>query len=480
MDNLNLDTKITGDNLAKSSAQTVPQNPTQNQTFVDSVNAGLTGDYLNTLQNGGNGLDSLSTLKSNQATAENNLSSTDSEIQNLMKELGYQNTDRTALEGQYGIADKTSEVNDLKTQYATAKANFDTIAKQVAGQAIPSIFAGGQLALQQSIAATQLGGIAAQIQVAQGNLKTAQDTVDRTINNKYNAIKDNLEAQLKYYTNNYTKFSDAQQKVADREIKILEAKKSDADNKYEEEKNAIDDIVSSINSGKITPTSGYNAINQLMNGKITTAQAYGALHTATAVSGSGVYTPGQNPAVDSWVKNIQNGTAKISNVPAALKNAVSLALSQTTAQTAQNSGVLDALNTINQMFANPKLGNITGPIGQYTGGLFGEAATAKNQYNFVKSFLSLENRQKLKGQGAVSDFEGKMLAEASTALGRNLNETEFRKQLATVKGVLTTASGGEANVVITDKKTGQKKAGLADRQTINDAIADDYIVEYSE
>jgi len=45
--------------------------------------------------------------------------------------------------------------------------------------------------------------------------------------------------------------------------------------------------------------------------------------------GSGTYTPGENPTVDSWVERIANGTAKITEIPASqasLRNAVSIGL----------------------------------------------------------------------------------------------------------------------------------------------------------
>ncbi len=41
---------------------------------------------------------------------------------------------------------------------------------------------------------------------------------------------------------------------------------------------------------------------------------------------TGNYSPGENPVVDSWVQNIANGSATIANVPAAYKNAVSVAM----------------------------------------------------------------------------------------------------------------------------------------------------------
>jgi hypothetical protein len=129
---------------------------------------------------------------------------------------------------------------------------------------------------------------------------------------------------------------------------------------------------------------------------------------------------------------------------------------------------------------NPKLGNIAGAINQFTGGFFGQAATAKNQFNQLKGQLSLEKRSLLKGSGAISDFESKMLEQAASSLGRNLNDSEFRKQLLQIKGVFQTATGGQAMVTVTDPVTKQSKTGLANSADINQAIASGYTIKYAE
>lgn len=62
---------------------------------------------------------------------------------------------------------------------------------------------------------------------------------------------------------------------------------------------------------------------------------------------------------------------------------------------------------------------------------------AVNQFNQLKWVLSLWEREKLKGTGAISDFEMKMLAESASALGRNLSEEDFKKELEKIRDVLS-------------------------------------------
>jgi hypothetical protein len=60
----------------------------------------------------------------------------------------------------------------------------------------------------------------------------------------------------------------------------------------------------------------------------------------------------------------------------------------------------------------------------------------------LKSLLSLENRSKMKGQGAVSDFEGRMLEAAATSLNPAAGEAAFKKELQRIMDA--TKSGGSS------------------------------------
>ncbi|MCP3681685.1 MAG: hypothetical protein GY861_03250 [bacterium] len=77
-------------------------------------------------------------------------------------------------------------------------------------------------------------------------------------------------------------------------------------------------------------------------------------------------------------------------------------------------------------------------------GFFGRgtrAQTAVALYDQLKGLLSLENREKLKGSGAISDFEARTLEQAAAALTREMSDTEFRKQLTKVKNTLSKKAG---------------------------------------
>jgi hypothetical protein len=87
---------------------------------------------------------------------------------------------------------------------------------------------------------------------------------------------------------------------------------------------------------------------------------------------------------------------------------------------------------------DPALGSITGAVeGRRDTFLQGANVDALRRYNQLVNMLSLEGRAKLKGQGAVSDFEGRMLASAMSALDRAAGPEAVKKHLQAIVSVFT-------------------------------------------
>ncbi len=121
----------------------------------------------------------------------------------------------------------------------------------------------------------------------------------------------------------------------------------------------------------------------------------------------------------------------------------------------------------------------------------GNISYTANQAKQLSGFLALDNRTKLKGSGAVSDFEAKTLAQAASSLGiadgsgwfdvggrSNLDSLSFKRELKKVAGVMLTATGQATTVRVTDPNTGQSSLISANREGIDNAIADGLTVEY--
>lgn len=100
----------------------------------------------------------------------------------------------------------------------------------------------------------------------------------------------------------------------------------------------------------------------------------------------------------------------------------------------------DTISVIDDLLSDSHLNAITG-IGQNPFNALGLTNQATiNKYNQLKGMLALQNRSQLKGSGAISDFEFKVLGEASSALSRNLSNAEFKKELQNLRDKL---AGGE-------------------------------------
>lgn len=152
-----------------------------------------------------------------------------------------------------------------------------------------------------------------------------------------------------------------------------------------------------------------------------------------------------------------------------------------TATTAKNAtDAASGINLINSLLGNTALSDITGTIEQFRPTLLlgAKGNLAKNQYDQVKGMLSLENRSKLKGQGAVSDFEGRVLESAASSLGRNLSNSDFIKQLKQIRGSIATSHGLTADVLITDPVSKQSQVVNSDSARIAKAVQDGLIIEY--
>lgn len=151
---------------------------------------------------------------------------------------------------------------------------------------------------------------------------------------------------------------------------------------------------------------------------------------------------GTSVEAQSWASLISSGRATLANVPSALRSAVSVALAGTPMQSIVRPTQIDAL------LNNPKFDKAFGPIDQYAP-KFGEAALARNQVNQILAQLKLDGRKILKGQGAVSDWEGKTVGEAASTISMNLNEDIARRLLTDLRNTIqkvdeSQAAGGGA------------------------------------
>jgi len=170
-------------------------------------------------------------------------------------------------------------------------------------------------------------------------------------------------------------------------------------------------------------------------------------------TGTGAYVKGADPTVDSWAERIANGNAKITDIPtsqAALRNKVVTALqsqgNSTNGKPVTTEIGKQALKTAKSLLEKFEAGKGTSVVGasrNFGGALWGmlsgtDAANFNNDFDTLKSQLSLDAAKYLKGSGAISDAERAMLAQAVTKLSKTQSEEEFK---ATLDDIITRLEG---------------------------------------
>lgn len=155
---------------------------------------------------------------------------------------------------------------------------------------------------------------------------------------------------------------------------------------------------------------------------------------------------------------VRNGTLTIAQVPAANRARVASELASSGLPSDAETSLNTTLEAVNSLLDDPKVSSISGYVQGKLGlaNLDPTAQEAINKYNQLTSLLSLANRQQLKGQGAISDFEFKVLQDASSALGRNLSDAQFKSQLEKIRDVF---QGKYRNISATSSADLQPQSG---------------------
>lgn len=361
---------------------------------------------------------------------------------------------RPAEEANAGIADKTQALNDITNQINQKSLSYRRQAEAVDSN--PNITKDQAAVIKSDIekqSAKELADLAIIQTAATNNLTTAQNIVDRKIQLQLEPLQTQLEYQKFIYGENKDLFTKAEQRQYENMITQSTRNYNDTKEKLKTLEDTQLKLISSAAS-QGAPASVLQAIKS-------------AQTPEEATMAAGQYATDQ---VERGLKLAQ--TAQIYQNIAESKAKIS----PTTGQNINKD--LGVINDINNILNNKAFDSTFGLNSTIRRNIPGTDAYALNsQINNVLNQLALAARGQLKGQGAVSDFEGKMLRDAQTALKLNLSPDQARKELAKVRGAITTSSGLEAPVKITTKD-GVSKFLMSDQAGINKAISDGLTVEY--
>lgn len=383
----------------------------------------------------------------------------------------------STLQTQNDITGKQQNVNDLQAQLnsITAQSQADQLSTIGKGTGIPQAIIGGQQAQIAREAAIRALPVTAALNAAQGRLQSAESN----INTLMGLIQKDSEAKYKYQSDQIDiamKFADADQKAALEARKAqLELAKTDADSFNKAAQSYVDAAIKAgdyATAGKLATATSYEQLQQLATGIQSTpkldAGIVGEYQFAVQKGYKGSFTDYQN----------EDANRKKAIAAAGVAQPIPTAQDITNPQTVKD---LSTINQINNVLADPNFADafgINGKVAQFIPGSPAQKVIADVQQ--IRDILSLAARGQLKGQGQISDFEGRMLANSQTALNSNLNSADAKQALVNVRGAITTSSGGSVLVAITDPKTGETKIGSAKSADITKAISDGYRVTYQQ
>lgn len=395
-------------------------------------------------------------------------------MQKMLKQLGLS---IDALGGKAAATQKLQEEQQLaeKTMQATQDYNAYNKAKLEQAQTIErmktenpnGLFGGAQDQMINEYTArsnANLANLAVMAQSSQGLLTAAQQTIKDKIDAQFQPIQDNIDNLSKFYQLN-------QNDLTDSEKMQLQAKITEKADESKAVRETADKLHQAVieNGGGAAILGALDKVTQdYAAGKLTAAEAQGAYYKAAGQYGS-TSKPGDGVPT---VKSINGVDMQWNPATKSWETIGSTGMSQTDIKN------LTTVNDVNNILSNPAFDSTFGVYQTLNRNFPGtDAYKLSSDVNNLLSNLALAARGQLKGQGQVSDFEGRMLRDAQTALKLNMNPIQARQELVKVKGAIMTSSGLEAPVKIT-APDGTVKYGSADQAIITGAISSGYTVEY--
>lgn len=391
------------------------------------------------------------------------LSEVESQQRGLTSQIGTAKKDITTKgREQFGLdvleSTRRQALQDLKTSQVRELAEM----KALEGQNLTGVGAqSAQAGIRRKYGLEQLE--------AQLSYHLANDDItaaEKTIADRITLETEPLYAQLDLTKNVYDQISGRLSKIEDKEWNL-----------------AIDEINRQIKQTEdLTAYKGNIAITAAKNGtpldsytqmKLNRAQSMDEVNQVLADSGISLADTLERTLKQEQILTERAQRAKIN---ADTAKVISESIPTTAKQTTE---AVTTINDINNILSSEALNNTFGLLNVAQRNLPGTAAYGLSaQVNNLVNKLALAARGQLKGQGAVSDFEGRMLKEAQTALTLNMSPDQAKKELAKVRGALATSSGLKALVKITNPKTKESALVEVSQEGIDQAIKDGNQVEY--
>lgn len=272
--------------------------------------------------------------------------------------------------------------------------------------------------------------------------KATKYTEDKAKEDAKDAYKKELKAQLLALGKSTKGLStnELEKKLKKYNKSVLEEAKRMSEIQYQTALSQLQNLKSGGGgtAGERVGSAGADAQNALLSSK----GSDGFVDPGVYVSQRANYmrSGGSSSDFDSQFGNLlspqEQGSIGVSSNPKTIEQKLTEQKAQQTASSALN--IVQRLKT-----AGSALGNAVGPISSKLPTLRGSTADFEQNYNALKSLLTLENMGVMKG--VLSDADIKIIQNASANLSLGQSESGFKKELDNIQSILENRLGGNLN-----------------------------------
>jgi hypothetical protein len=252
------------------------------------------------------------------------------QLQGLIDKLGTKESVENDLNNKYQTdALLNAKTTDYNAYIKAQQDQNDTLAQMTNEGGMDKFGFGSMANAYKARTDAEIANLAIKSQLSSGLYTDAEDSITKKLDSIFSPIKDQASLLVEMQTMKNNDMTDSEKELA--KLKSDQLTK-DADNVQSVSKDIQSTLAKNGNYSAVAPK--IDKINQdFVDGKITAAEAQSQMYAAASKytlnsSSNSNYVVGENPIVDSHIINVLSGNETMAQVPANLRNQVSLGLTE--------------------------------------------------------------------------------------------------------------------------------------------------------
>lgn len=250
-----------------------------------------------------------------------------SKLKSLSDEEGQKSSVQAQLEDSTGYTADSATAQGLKDQITSLTAQSNEAKIAAGANADTTSFFNAQSAEIDRQTTTKMLGLSASLDAVNGNMALAEDKVQRALSAQFDPITQSISYYQSLLSVNSDDLSTAQKEEADAISTQLDAYKTQQAQAYSDKQSAYSAMLQYAPFANAATLAKMQAATN--PGQVASIAAAAGINNPNGSGGSTGSSGGAattDPIVQSWVSNVLNGNATMQQVPAAIRNAVSVGL----------------------------------------------------------------------------------------------------------------------------------------------------------